>query len=475
MALLWPLALSAHADKDITKVVEGTVKACTGEGQPWSLVENTLYHVPAEIPRKAPGTDPQCRQEPYAELVYFHDFVQGFLYPTPCDVAQGTNGFWLLQRDDIKEMQVETGGNTYILQVDRCNLYMLRVGVAVLALEVSTADNAVRRRASSTEPDRGAQGTFKRLILDYFASPEFLRLSPSTRRASRLAIERFVSGENIGHRLVREMTREHINKMMAKRAHTPGAANDMLKKLKILVHFAMDQGLRQDDPTARIKKFASTEFHSWTDDELGRFEARWPIGSTARLAFALLLFTGQRRSDVVRMTWTDIEGNAIRVVQKKTGAKLLVAIHPELAAILAMLSDHQGHILKTSFRKPFAVAGFGNFMADRIAEAGLPERCVTHGLRKTASRRLAEAGCSANEIAAITGHTTLTEVSRYTKAAEQRRLAQSAIDRLSSATARIEIPNHKTEVGKADQNANVFKGSLEAWLPGMGSNHRPSG
>lgn len=67
-------------------------------------------------------------------------------------------------------------------------------------------------------------------------------------------------------------------------------------------------------------------------------------------------------------------------------------------------------------------------MAERIDQAGLPERCVTHGLRKAAARRRAEAGCSANEIAAITGHVSLEEVARYTGAAEQKRLARSALD-----------------------------------------------
>ena len=70
------------------------------------------------------------------------------------------------------------------------------------------------------------------------------------------------------------------------------------------------------------------------------------------------------------------------------------------------------------------------FHGGQIEDAGLPERCVTHGLRKAAARRLAEAGCSANEIAAITRHATLAEVSRYTKAADQKRLAKAAIGRL---------------------------------------------
>jgi integrase len=70
-------------------------------------------------------------------------------------------------------------------------------------------------------------------------------------------------------------------------------------------------------------------------------------------------------------------------------------------------------------------------MADRIADAGLPERCVTHGLRKAAARWLAEAGCSTREIAAITGHATLREIERYTAKAEQARLARQAMARVA--------------------------------------------
>ena len=56
--------------------------------------------------------------------------------------------------------------------------------------------------------------------------------------------------------------------------------------------------------------------------------------------------------------------------------------------------------------------------------------CCPHGLRKAAARRLAEAGCSTHQIRAITGHATLKEVERYTKAADQKRLAEQAIEKL---------------------------------------------
>ena len=313
---------------------------------------------------------------------------------------------------------------------------------------------------------RGGDGTFDRLLQIYFMSPDYLRLRPSTQIAYRRVIERFVLDEKIGHRLVREMKREHVKIMMAKRAATPGAANDLLKKIRILVHFAIDTGWLRDDPTLRLKKFACGEFHTWTDQEIAQFEARWPIGTCERTAFALLLFTGQRRSDVVRMAWDDVTGDTIRVIQGKTGAKLAVPIHPSLAEALSAWPNGHTVILTTAFGNPFAANGFGNFMADKIARAGLPERCVTHGLRKAAARRLAEAGCSANEIAAITGHATLVEVSRYTKAAEQKGLARTAIQRLQQHRSALLVPNLEQttrRVGNKSDKSNEIKADLFNW------------
>jgi integrase len=314
---------------------------------------------------------------------------------------------------------------------------------------------------------RGAPGTFDRLVQEYFASADFLRLADSSRRTYRFVIERLVHEENIGHRLVRQMTREHVRRIMSKRAATPGAANSVLQKLKVLIRFAIDNGWRQDDPTLRLKKFAKGEFHTWTEEEIAQFERRWPIGSIARLAFALLLYTGQRRSDVVTMSWRDVEDGTIQVVplktRRSTGNKLTIPIHPALAQVLATCRSGEGTILKTSFRKPFTSNGFGNFMADKIEAAGLPARCVTHGLRKAAARRLAEAGCSTNEIAAITGHATLAEVSRYTKAAEQRRLAKAAMTRLERSCRDENSQTLPKSLGFVPKIPGVSTGAGEAW------------
>jgi site-specific recombinase XerD len=110
--------------------------------------------------------------------------------------------------------------------------------------------------------------------------------------------------------------------------------------------------------------------------------------------------------------------------------------------LLARASKNGTTILATAYGKPFSVKGFGQMVSTAIREAGLPRRCKPHGLRKAAARRLAEAGCSASEIVAVTGHKTLAEVERYTRAAEQERLARQAIKRQA---------RNKNKSGKPDR------------------------
>jgi integrase len=230
--------------------------------------------------------------------------------------------------------------------------------------------------------------------------------------------------EEHGHRRVDQMTREHVDIVIGKMANKPGAGIILLKRIRTLTRYAMALGWSDRDPTAGVKTYKSKEIHTWNESEIAVFEGRWPEGTRERLAFALLLYTGQRGSDVHRMSWSDIVGDTIRVAQQKTAAKLTIPIHDALDRVLAIADRDHATILVTAYGRPFSVKGFGNMVSTAIGEAGLPGRCKAHGLRKAAARRLAETGCSASEIAAITGHKTLAEVERYTRAADQERLAR---------------------------------------------------
>jgi integrase len=117
-----------------------------------------------------------------------------------------------------------------------------------------------------------------------------------------------------------------------------------------------------------------------------------------------------------------VRDGVLQVRQVKTGAELQIPVHARLAEIIAEAAADNLTFLTTQFGKPFTAQGFGNWFRERCA----------HGLRKAAARQLAEAGCTEHEIASITGHASLREIVRYTKAADQRRLARAAIDKVSA-------------------------------------------
>ena len=108
-----------------------------------------------------------------------------------------------------------------------------------------------------------------------------------------------------------------------------------------------------------------------------------------------------------------------------------IAASPRFARLAGGVAKNNGPIVPTSFGKAFSTKGLGNKMADAIDAAGLSDDCAAHGLRKAAARRLAEAGCSPHEIASITGHKSLAEVERHTRAVEQRRHDSVATSKLA--------------------------------------------
>lgn len=280
---------------------------------------------------------------------------------------------------------------------------------------------AIQVGISRTKP-----GTFNALIATYYGSPEFKGLRSSTQATYRGIIERFRVKH--GDKRVAAIERKHIKAIIGAMHETPQAANNLLDRLKTLMTLAIDIGMRKDDPTLRMRGYGTKGdgFHTWTEDEIAKFEARHEMGTKARLALFLMLYTGQRRSDAVKMGWQHVTGSKIAVCQQKTNKRLLIPMHPVLQAVMAVTARENMTFLVTAYGKPFTPAGFGNWFRDRCDEAGLPQ-CSAHGLRKAASRRLAEAGCSNQQIKAITGHVTDKEVSVYTAAADQVLLAEQAM------------------------------------------------
>lgn len=304
---------------------------------------------------------------------------------------------------------------------------------------IAHADDAPRAAIGA---GRTVPGTVNAVVISYLNSPTFKAGAPDTVRTRRNILERFRAEH--GDKRIALLRRADVERMVAARAKTPSAARNFLLTLRALMVHCIRIELRADDPTQGVKppKIKTAGYRTWTETDIAAFEAKHDVGSRARLALALLLYTAQRRSDVVKLGRQHVRDGMLYLRQQKTGASLAIPVHPELAAVLAATPSDHLTFLTTATGKPFSAAGFTNWFRDMCNDAGLPKGTSAHGLRKAACRRLAEAGCSANVIAAVSGHASLREVQRYTAAADQARMARAAIETMAAAfPAKKEAPS----------------------------------
>jgi len=276
------------------------------------------------------------------------------------------------------------------------------------------------------QTSRAGPGTFGYLINEYYGSRPFMHLKPSSRQIYRHVLEPLAKAH--GHRDVALLTHKAASKIIGDIGATkPGMANLSRSVLRALMKYAIKAGYRDDNPIIGIEAFKGGEHHTWSEGELQTFEKKWRLGTRQRLAYALLLYTGQRVGDVAKMTRADIVDGELHVIQQKTGVELYLPVVPELELALKAYPAKGLSLIGHENGKPLTRAGLTDMMRAAIKAAGLPAKCVSHGLRKAAMRRLAEAGKTEKQIAAVSGHKTLREIERYTAAADQRQLAKDAM------------------------------------------------
>lgn len=295
-------------------------------------------------------------------------------------------------------------------------------------------------------------GSVKDVVNRYLRSLAFADLAKETQRMRRNTLIRFEREH--GDKQMAKFERKHVEAMIGAMKAKRFAARNFLKTLRALMTFAVDDGLLKTDPTVGIKYLngRTDGYATWSEEDICKFCKFHPLGSRERLALELLVCTAQRRSDVVRMGRQHVRvvqggptivgpvEKAIDVSQQKTGAKLSIPIHPDLQAALdamplpsnfARVQNLQAlanlTFLTTLQGTPFTPESFTNWFRKACDAAGLPKGLSAHGLRKAAARRLAEAGASTKIIAATTGHASLKEIERYTKAADQARMARQGM------------------------------------------------
>jgi integrase len=282
----------------------------------------------------------------------------------------------------------------------------------------------------------------------YRSSSAWAGLSNATRRQRENVFHGVI--RTAGYEPLRAITSETIRAGRERRKATPHGANNFLKAMRGFFGWAADPNegnLVAIDPTRGIKLLKGRNddegFHTWTDEELDRFEARWPLGTRQRLAFDFILYTGLRRGDVVRVGRQHVrlvtvrneitgEDEQIQVITIRTekhrkgkpGEIVSLPILPPLADSIAATKTGDLAFLVTEDGQPWVKESFGNWFSEVCHESGCPG--TAHGLRKAGAKRAAERGASERQLMAIFGWSTSKMAQHYTRGADRARLARDA-------------------------------------------------
>jgi integrase len=284
------------------------------------------------------------------------------------------------------------------------------------------------------QADAAKRGSFRYLCIRYYSSAVFKALDISTRNWQRRALDEIA--QEHGAKPVAMMASRHVRKIRDAKIETPAAANQRVKALRAMFSWANEAEETSVNPTIGVKKlkYVSAGHHTWTTEEIEQFNERHPIGTQARLALDIIRYTTGRREDAPRLGRQHIRGGRIRFQQAKNEHRnpidIDIPLHHALAATIAATKIGNMTFLITEYGKPFTANGFGNKFKDWCRQANLPH-CSAHGVRKSTATALAEASATPHEIMAITGHQTLEEVERYTKAANRKKTADSAMAKLN--------------------------------------------
>lgn len=287
--------------------------------------------------------------------------------------------------------------------------------------------------AGTVEPrqkTRGRPGSIAALCAAYLGSQDYLALKASTRAVWRRTVDRIAEERGTG--LVRDLRPDHLRKDIRKLS--PGAAANRLKAWRSLLRFAVEEGMIASDPSTGIKapKGSVTPHRQWTAKEIEAFRDHWAPGTPERLAMEVIYWTGARCIDAARLGSQMIDRSGwLHFVQEKTGGPVALPVTCDLPAWASDLAADRAHLLAclpedrmqwivTRTGTPRSVKGLSQWISRIATEAGLPDDCTAHGLRKARAARLAEIGASAHQIGAWTGHESLSEVSHYTRAADKK-------------------------------------------------------
>lgn len=259
------------------------------------------------------------------------------------------------------------------------------------------------------------------LVRQFMESAKWAATSPATRRQRELFYIKAI--KNARNPRYADITRFHVQRAIDDRAATPALAKNLLKALRSLFAWALKSGLIQSNPCdgVEVVPYKTDGFPPWTVEDAVQFCEYWPVGTTARLAFELILTSGLRRGDVHVAGRQHLRGDIFSMRTAKTGAEITVQFPPSLLETIAATRTGDMHFIVKADGQPFgSKESFGNWFSARCRGAGIGKSA--HGVRKLAATLSADDGASAHELMSHFGWVKVEQAETYTKKADRKRL-----------------------------------------------------
>lgn len=277
-------------------------------------------------------------------------------------------------------------------------------------------------------------GSVAWLVDKYKASGKFLAAAESTRYFRGNFLKQMVKA--VGEKPASKITKKVIQNSMEDRSATPHHANNMLVAISQMFEWAVENDYVKENPCADVKPFPtkpSDGHHTWTVEQVEIYRAHHPVGTRARLAIDLLLFTGLRRSDIIKIGKQHVREGLLTFRTRKTKAVVYIPIFPELRASIDATKTGDLAFLTAERGRPFSTPeSFGARFRIWCDEAGLTTDCTAHGVRKAGATIAANLGASAQELMAMYGWSRISMAEVYTRAADKTRLARAAAERIAN-------------------------------------------
>jgi integrase len=298
---------------------------------------------------------------------------------------------------------------------------------------------AINGRLAPLQRPRADDKSLRFLAERWQASSAWAETMPATRQKRSEILRRVL--ESAGNAPYKSVTKAAIVAGRERRAKTPAAANNFLAVMRALFKWAVDNDFLDANPTDGVRDLkrpnAARGFPVWTDDEIGRFRARWPLGTRERLAFEIMATAGLRRGDAARLGRQHVSEVAgvtvLRLRTEKGDRQVVREIMPELKAAIDAYPLTAGlAFVARADGAALTKRGFGDWFRDACRAAGVKKS--SHGLRKHDATALAHSGASEAELEGAMGWSPGSGMARiYTHERDDELLASRAVAKLKAA------------------------------------------